>query len=106
MKKREAKPDTIKLTKEEVDGLIDKVQRSNIPEKEQEVLVKSLQGMVWMGRMLESNRLTIHKLSKLFGFKSEKLLKCYGPIKKQHQDLLKFSTTKRSCACFLGKMLV
>ena len=66
-------PDHIKITEEQVKNLQDRLRQNKLSDEERELLAKVLQGFVWLNKMLEAKKLSMRKLSRLFGFKTEKI---------------------------------
>jgi len=64
-------PTKVSLSESEITELENKIQTSNLDDASKELIVKSLKGMIWLSKMLESKKLSMRKLSKLFGFKTE-----------------------------------
>lgn len=81
-------PEKVSLSEEQLNELESKIKGSNLDESAQELLVKSLRGMIWLSKMLEAKKLSIRKLSKLFGFKTEKspATSSSSPEKKRPKD--------------------
>jgi transposase len=65
-------PGNIKLTEDQVKDLQERLRQNKLSDEERELLSKVLQGFVWLNKMLEAKKLSMRKLSKLFGFKTEK----------------------------------
>ncbi|MCK5486264.1 MAG: IS66 family transposase [Desulfobacterales bacterium] len=72
MKKIIKEPKRVELSQEEIEKLQAKIQGTNLSDKDQELLVKMLQGFVWLNKMLDAKKLSMRKLARLFGFKTEK----------------------------------
>lgn len=70
MKKKD--PEKVKLSEDQVDELKAKILGNDLNENEKDLLIKVLQGFVWLSKMLEAKKLSMRKLAKLFGFSSEK----------------------------------
>ncbi len=71
-KNKKAEPQRVQLSPGEIADLQSKIHQTNLSEKDQELLVKVLQGMVWLNKMLDTKKLSMRKLARLFGFKTEK----------------------------------
>lgn len=67
-----SEPERVDLSQEEIQSLQDKIQQNNLSQKDQELLVKMLQGFVWLNKMLDAKKLSMRKIARLFGFKTEK----------------------------------
>ena len=65
-------PDKVILSEDQVDDLKAKILGNKLNDNEKDLLIKVLQGFVWLSKMLEAKKLSMRKLAKLFGFSSEK----------------------------------
>lgn len=65
-------PNKVELSQEEYNQLQKEIESSNLSKHSQDLIMKSLQGMIWLSKMLEAKKLSMRKLARLFGFKSEK----------------------------------
>ena len=65
-------PQQIHLTEQQVNELQEKIKTNSLTAEDQDLLVKSLKGIIWLNKMLQAKKLSIRKLSRLFGFKTEK----------------------------------
>lgn len=66
-------PSRIELTEDELQTLISEIQGSSLSERSKNLVVSVLTSFLWMSRQLESKKLSIKKLLKLFfGSKTEK----------------------------------
>jgi len=70
--KKIKEPDCIELTEDQVASIKNKITASNLDAATQELVIKSMQGMIWLNKMLAAKKLSIKKLARLFGFKTEK----------------------------------
>lgn len=70
--KNSKEPKRVDLSESEIEDLKKQIKGSGLAEDKQELLINVLQGFVWLNKMLEAKKLSIRKLSKLFGFKTEK----------------------------------
>lgn len=77
-KKKE--PNKVDLSEEQVEDLKKKIKENNLSEHERELLANVLQGFVWLSKMLQAKKLSMRKLARLFGIKTEKQKK--NPDKK------------------------
>jgi len=65
-------PDILKLSEQALDDLNNRLESSNLQEKDKKVISAVLSGYIWIQRQLQRNKLGIRKLKNLFGFKTEK----------------------------------
>jgi transposase len=65
-------PEKVSLSQDEINELEAKIKGSNLDDASKDLIMKSLKGMIWLSKMLEAKKLSMRKLSKLFGFKTEK----------------------------------
>lgn len=65
-------PGKVDLTEEQVQELQDKISNGKLNDQDKELLVNALKAMVWLSKMLEAKKLSLRKLSRLFGWKTEK----------------------------------
>lgn len=73
MKKHHEEPARIDLSESEFETLILEIKQSSLSEKSKDLVVRVLISFVWLSRQLESKRLSIKKLLRLFfGSKTEK----------------------------------
>lgn len=70
MKKNE--PEQFKLSDKEFNDLKSSIENSNLKNDQKDLLVKALQGMIWLSTQLERKKMSLRKLGRLFGFKTEK----------------------------------
>lgn len=66
-------PEKVSLSQEEINELEAKIKGSNLDDASKDLIMNSLKGMIWLSKMLEAKKLSMRKLSKLFGFKTEKV---------------------------------
>ena len=69
-KKKE--PEKIDLSEEEIEDLKKRLDEGKLSQEETELLKNVLKGFVWLNKMLQAKKLSIKKLSRLFGVKTEK----------------------------------
>jgi transposase len=70
--KVDKEPKNISLSEDQVKDLQERLRQNKLSEEERELLAKVLQGFVWLNKMLEAKKLSMRKLARLFGSKSEK----------------------------------
>ena len=87
-------PDKVSLSQEEINELEAKIKGSNLDDASKDLIVKSLKGMIWLSKMLEAKKLSMRKLSKLFGFKTEKGQQQGTPPASKPDEKQKESTNK------------
>jgi len=64
-------PEKVDLQKEDVDNLVDRIKSSNLPDSDQTLIIKVLQFNLWLQHMLRETKLSIRRLSRLFGITTE-----------------------------------
>lgn len=70
---QDQEPSRIEISKGQLDKLITEIQTSSLTPQSKEIVVKMLVSFLWINRQLESKRLSIKKLLRLFfGSKTEK----------------------------------
>lgn len=72
MKKKIKEPRQVDISKEEIVNLQERIQKNKLSETDQEMLVKILQGFLWLNSALAAKKMSMRKLARLFGFKTEK----------------------------------
>ena len=73
MKKKDEKtPGRIDLSEEQVRDLQKKLETGELNEGDRELLLKALNAMVWLSRMVQAKKLSLRKLLRIFGGKTEK----------------------------------
>ena len=82
------------LSQEEINELEAKIKGSKLDDASKDLIVKSLKGMIWLSKMLEAKKLSMRKLSKLFGFKTEKGQQRGTPPARKPEEKQKESTNK------------
>jgi len=70
--KIQKEPTKVELSESEVNDLKTYISNSNLPEDKKKLIINALQGMIWLSKMLQAKKLSIRKLSRLFGVKTEK----------------------------------
>lgn len=70
--KKMQEPKKVDLTEDEVKSLQNKIKNNQLSDKEQELLVNVLQSFIWLNKMIAAKKLSIRKLLRLFGVKTEK----------------------------------
>lgn len=65
-------PEKIDLTEEEANKLLERVAASNLSNDDQKLIVGVLNFCLWLQIKLTNAKITIRKLSKIFGISSEK----------------------------------
>jgi len=71
-KKKSTEPEQVNLTEDQIKDLQAKIKLNKLSIEEQDLLIKSLQGIVWLNKMLQAKKMSMRRLMRLFGFKSEK----------------------------------
>lgn len=69
---KKSEPEKIDLSEKEVENLKKRLEEGKLSQEERELLGNVLQGFVWLSKMLQAKKLSIKKLSRLFGIKTEK----------------------------------
>lgn len=76
-------PGRIELTQEQVEGLIEKIEGSNLSEADRTLLVDLIHALRWMNQSLEEKSLSIQRLKKIFGIQTEKASHLFKTIEKE-----------------------
>jgi transposase len=84
--KTDKEPKNISLSEGQVKDLQERLRQNKLSEEERELLAKVLQGFVWLSKMLEAKKLSMRKLARLFGSKSEKTPPQNPPDEKKPKD--------------------
>jgi hypothetical protein len=71
MRKKKS-PEIMDLPVETLEGLKSRLASSSLLEEDKSILLAILTAYVWIQRQLQSTKLTIHRLKKMFGFSTEK----------------------------------
>lgn len=71
-------PKHIEMTSAEVEALLEHLQSGKLSEEEREQLKGLVLAVFWMGQKLEDKELSIRKLQRLFGIKTEAASKLFG----------------------------
>lgn len=66
------KPEQAKLTAEEADALKQRLAASNLTESDKKLMTGLIAFSLWLQRQLETAKLSIRRLKKLFGTSTEK----------------------------------
>jgi len=72
-------PEVVELTREEVEAFIERVENNALLDEDRSLIVKILQFNLWLQFMLEEAKLSIHRLTTLFGFPPKKKKKKPSP---------------------------
>lgn len=75
-------PKRLELTPKEVSELLNRLDKGEVSEEDCHQLKEVLLAMVWMGQKLEDKDLSIRRLQRLFGIKTEKAANIFGKNKK------------------------
>jgi transposase len=70
--KKIQEPKKVDLTEDDVKSLQDKIKNNQLSANEQELLVNVLQSFIWLNKMIAAKKLSIRRLLRLFGAKTEK----------------------------------
>jgi transposase len=79
-------PKRLELTPKEVSALLDRLDRGELSDEDCHQLKEVLLAMVWMGQKLEDKDLSIRRLQRLFGIKTEKAENIFGGNKKDDDN--------------------
>jgi transposase len=71
-------PKRIEMTEEEFNGLLERLERGTLTDEDRTRISECLKALAWMGSKLESKDLSIHRLRRLFGVKTESLSNLFG----------------------------
>ena len=72
MLKKTSKPEIINLTSNDVDGLKNRLSVSELSENDKKIMLSILTTYQWLHNQLQTAKFSIHRLRKLFGFKTER----------------------------------
>jgi hypothetical protein len=72
MLKKTSKPEIIKLTSNDVDGLKVRLSVGQLDENDKKIMLAILTTYQWLSNQLQTAKFSIHRLRKIFGFKTEK----------------------------------
>ncbi len=87
MAKKKEEPEIVELTEVEASSLLDRLQASNLDEKDKWLLAGVLKANLWLRRKFESGKIGFYKLaSLLFGKKTEKTGRSKGKSKEETPD--------------------
>ena len=75
---KQDEPGRVDLSIDEKEKLIRRLQAGKLTEKDTKLLINILNAMHWMSNALSKKALSINKLTRLFGFKTEKARKLFG----------------------------
>lgn len=70
-------PKHLEMTEKEVEALLENLQTSNLSDEEKRQLRELVLAVLWMGQKLEDKELSIRKLQRLFGIKTETVEKLF-----------------------------
>ena len=71
-KSRNKEAEFIDLSEEQKASLIVRLESGKLSSQDRALLIKVLNGMAWLPRLAEHRKLSVHRLRKLFGFKTER----------------------------------
>lgn len=71
-------PKHLEITEKDVEALLKHLETSNLSDEEKHQLKEIVLAMLWMGQKLEDKELSIRKLQRLFGIKTEAASKLFG----------------------------
>jgi len=74
------------MTEKEVSDLLEHLEEGELSDKERHQLREIVLAVLWMGKKLEDRELSIRKLQRLFGIKTETARKLFGSITKKTHD--------------------
>lgn len=70
--KKDKDPTVIKVSDEELNDLKKNLESNNLNESQKKIILAVLEAYYWLAKMYEAKKLSLKKLKRLFGFKSEK----------------------------------
>ncbi len=85
------KPKVVELNPDEMDSLENRIEQNQLTEKDRDLFLKLLHFCLWLQFQIQEAKLSIKRLSKLFGITSEKskhLPKVESPEKEEEEPLL------------------
>lgn len=68
----QTKPEQIKLTPAEADALRARIQSSTLAKEDQRMVLGLISFCLWLEQQLQTAKLSINRLKRLFGFSTEK----------------------------------
>jgi len=78
-----SKPGRLEIDVEQLNALLDRIEQHKLTEADFPLIADLIRSMAWLSQSLEDQSITIHRLRKIFGFKSERT--SYLPAVK-HED--------------------
>ena len=69
---KEKPPKVISVTDQEFEQLKNKIENSNLGEREKKIMLTVLEGYYWLSSLYHTKRLSMKRIARLFGHKSEK----------------------------------
>ena len=71
-KSQNHEPEVVELSEAQRKSLIQRIKSNKLSPEDQALMVKVLNGMSWLSRLAEQRKLSLRRLRRLFGFKTEK----------------------------------
>ena len=65
-------PGRLELSVEQLNALLDRIEQHKITEQDYPLIADLIRSMAWLSKTLEDQNITIHRLKKIFGFKTER----------------------------------
>jgi transposase len=69
---RMTKPGRLELDVEQLNALLDRIEQHKLTEVDYPLIADLIRSMAWLSQTLEDQSITIHRLRKIFGFKTER----------------------------------
>lgn len=87
-------PKQFSFTKEQVEGLIDRLEKKALKSEDYPLLIELIKGLVWLNLSLKEKTLSIKRLRAVFGIKTETASKLFDLLEKE-EDKKKGSNQKK-----------
>ena len=66
-------PERLEIDLEQLNALLDRIEQHKLTEADFPLIADLIRSMAWLSQSLEDKSITIHRLRKIFGFKTERL---------------------------------
>lgn len=65
-------PDRLEIDEDQLNALLDRIEQQKLTEEDYPRIADLIRSMAWLSKTLEEQSITIHRLRKIFGFKTER----------------------------------
>ena len=86
MESNNKKPGRINLSSEEIDDLCQCIEKCNLPDYAKDIILSLISLNVWLSKQLSNTKMTLKRLKKLLGFKSESSKKANNNSSNDNED--------------------